>query len=110
MSGLRNYFSFSIYREKLIEKSALDVRDYRLLEYVANNRLQGKAPTVTALINQKQIASPAILHSSLKKMIKKGFIHIELDQEDHRIKYPKLTSKADKFFSDLLKEFSKKSQ
>jgi DNA-binding MarR family transcriptional regulator len=78
------------------------------LEYLAKNSLQDEPCTITELINLKQIGSPAILHASLKKMIKNGFIHIELNQEDHRIKYLRLTSKADKFFSELLKEFSKK--
>jgi DNA-binding MarR family transcriptional regulator len=108
MITLNDYLNFSSNRERLIEKASLDARDFRLLEYLAKNSLQDEPCTITELINLKQIGSPAILHASLKKMIKNGFIHIELNQEDHRIKYLRLTSKADKFFSGLLKEFSKK--
>jgi DNA-binding MarR family transcriptional regulator len=106
MIRLNDYLSFSANLKELIEKFDLNDRDCRLLEYLAANSLQGGLCTITELIYQKQIGSPAVLHSSLKKMIKFGFIYIELNQEDHRIKYPKLTSKADKFFDEVLKEFS----
>ncbi len=107
MTPLNNYLTFSRFCEKIYEKHQLDYRERRLLEAIAA-RVEGKKPiAITELINLKKIGSPAILHSSLKKLVKNGFIKIELDQEDHRIKYPQLTPKATKLFTELAKEFIK---
>ncbi len=107
MTKLRDYIAFSGFREKLLEKSGIQARGYQILEFIADKQDHQGLCTVTELINRRKIGSPAIIHAALKKLIKDGYVRIELNQEDHRIKYPVLTDKADKLFAELLKEFSK---
>lgn len=107
MTYLKQYLSFISFRQKLMDKFGFDPRDIRLLEFVAEKFDQKYQCTVTELISQKKIGSPAIIHASLKRLILNEFIYIELDQQDHRIKYLRLTSKGTKFFNELLREFVK---
>ncbi len=107
MTKLGNYIAFSCFRERLLEKNGIEPRGYQILEFIADRKDRQEPCTVTELIELRKIGSPAIIHASFKKLIKDGFIRIELNQEDHRVKYPQLTSKADKLFTELFKEFYK---
>lgn len=75
------------------------------MEYIANKNKQKYPCTVTELISEKEIGSPAIIHTSFKRLIRDEYVFVKLDQKDHRIKYLSLTSNGNKFFNKLLKEF-----
>jgi DNA-binding MarR family transcriptional regulator len=105
MTELKQYLKFISFRQKLMNQHGFDHRDCLLLEFIAEKIAQKHPCTVSELIQQKKIGSPAIIHASFKRLIKDGYIRVELDQKDHRIKYSLFTPKANKFFNELLKEF-----
>ena len=92
MSDLNKYIKFICFRNSLKNAFKFDDRDCLILEFIAKKNEQNHPCTVTELINEREIGSPAIVHASFKQLIRDGYVFVKLDQNDHRIKYLSLTS------------------
>ena len=80
---------------------SLDAVEERLLNTFAvlwNSRV---AVTVLQAMEMLQDASPATVHRRLKTLYEKGYIELQPDEADKRVKYIKATALTDKYFARL---------
>lgn len=79
---------------------ALDPLEERLLEQIANAGTRHERLCVRDLMAQRELGSPATIHTRLKSMRQKGWILLA-DTEDARRKQIELSPDAHKHFEKL---------
>ncbi|MDN5505801.1 MAG: winged helix-turn-helix domain-containing protein [Comamonas sp.] len=79
---------------------ALDPLEERLLEQIANAGTRQERLCVRDLMAQRELGSPATIHTRLKSMRQKGWILLA-DTEDARRKQIELSADAHKHFEKL---------
>ncbi len=80
---------------------SLDPMEERLLNYFASAWFSGKKLTVLETMNRTPEISPSTVHRRLKTLRKKGFINLDVDHVDSRIKYIVHTDLTNRYFSHL---------
>ena len=80
---------------------SLDPTEERLLNYFASAWFSGKKLTVLETMNRTPEISPSTVHRRLKTLRKKGFINLDVDQIDNRIKYIVHTDLTNRYFAHL---------
>lgn len=79
----------------------LDPIEERILNYLAGFWLSGEPATVVESINGSSDISPSTAHRRLKSLRKKGYIDLNIDERDNRIKYIVQTELTKQYFSQL---------
>jgi DNA-binding MarR family transcriptional regulator len=79
----------------------LDPIEERMLNYLAGFWLLGVPATVVESINGSADISPSTAHRRLKSLRKKGYIDLNIDERDNRIKYIVQTELTKQYFSEL---------
>lgn len=79
----------------------LDPTEERLLQLWAIAWGAGKRITVVEVMNTGSEFSPTTVHRRIKSLKAKGFIKLEMDESDNRVKYVLPTQLADKYFGRL---------
>jgi DNA-binding MarR family transcriptional regulator len=79
----------------------LDPIEERMLNYLAAFWLAGEPATVVESINGSEDISPSTAHRRLKSLRKKGYIDLNIDERDNRIKYIVQTDLTIQYFSQL---------
>jgi DNA-binding MarR family transcriptional regulator len=88
----------------------LDATELNLLHYVVLASTENEHVLVGDLLGLTQYASQATLHAKMKRLIAKGFLTIESNNDDGRKKYvapSKAASKYISFMSDCLTRATK---
>ena len=80
---------------------SLDPTEERLLNYFASAWFAGKKLTVLETMNRSPAISSSTVHRRLKTLRKKGFISLDVDQIDNRIKYIVHTDLTNRYFAHL---------
>ncbi len=80
---------------------AMDAVEERLLNTFAVLWQVGVPVTVLQSMEMLQEASPATIHRRLKTLRHKGFIALELDAQDNRVKYVVPTALTHQYFAKL---------
>lgn len=79
----------------------LDPIEERMLNYLAAFWLSGEPATVVESINGSKDISPSTAHRRLKSLRKKGYIDLNIDDRDNRVKYIVQTALTKEYFSEL---------
>ncbi len=98
------YLKFINLAQTLREKSSftdLDPVEERLLNYFASTWHEGKLTTVIEAMNASAEISPSTVHRRLKTLRKKGYIALDIDEIDTRIKYIVQTELSKEYFAQL---------
>ncbi|MBU3594795.1 hypothetical protein ICN10_00075 [Polynucleobacter sp. 86C-FISCH] len=72
----------------------LNPNEIELLDTLAKRHIQKESMTVSDLINNRRLASPATLHTALKSLVNKNLIDAKIDKIDGRRKNLSLTTLA----------------
>ena len=80
---------------------AIDAVEERLLNTFAVLWQHGVRVTVLQSMEMLQDASPATVHRRLKTLRKKGFIALDVDVTDNRVKYVVPTPLTNQYFAEL---------
>ena len=86
MDILSNYFDFAEGRDKIHLKYKVTHRECIILRMITSAYHDGHKLTVSDVIQQKSIASPATSHTSLKSLIEKKLIENRPCTKDARVK------------------------
>jgi DNA-binding MarR family transcriptional regulator len=98
---LTNYFNFAESRDKIQLKYKVTHRECIILRMITSAYHDGHKLTVSDVIQQKSIASPATSHASLKSLIEKKLIENKPCTKDARVKKLIPTEKAIKLYKEL---------
>jgi len=79
----------------------LDPVEERLLNYFASAWLSGKTTSVLESMHASPEISPSTVHRRLKTLRKKGYIRLDIDEVDTRVKYIVQTELTQQYFSKL---------
>jgi len=80
---------------------ALDAVEERLLNTFASLWQVGAPVTVLQAMEMLENISPATVHRRLKTLRKKGFIALEMDETDNRVKFIVSTPLTRRYFAKL---------
>lgn len=80
--------------------ATLDPLEERIMTFILNAIRKENRLAVTDVMAQNELGSPATIHSRLKSMRKKGWIHLT-DTDDSRRKRIELTPGALQYFDKL---------
>ena len=86
MHLLTNYFNFAESRDKIHLKYKVTHRESIILRMITSAHYKGHELTVSDVIQQKSIASPATSHASLKSLIGNKLIENRPCTKDVRVK------------------------
>jgi DNA-binding MarR family transcriptional regulator len=81
--------------------AALTLTEQRVLEQVLKREELLKPTFVGDLAHDRDIASPAVVHSAITRLIREGFLASKSDPEDTRRRLLRTTPKARKMFALL---------
>jgi DNA-binding MarR family transcriptional regulator len=76
------------------QRYSLKPNEIKLLDMVAKRYIQNEPMIVSELIHNRQVASPATLHMTLKSLVSKKLITAKIDSGDTRRKTLTLTKLA----------------
>lgn len=88
--------------------SAIDVSDMalKLLQKITINHDYGCTPTVSEMMQESSIGSPAALHRKITELLNAGLIDSVHKPGNQRTKYLVPTSTANQYFSSMAKAIS----
>lgn len=95
------YLEFSDIRQKIQTKYDVHSKECIILREIAYSYLRQSPLKVRDLLDKSSIASPATIHKAMKCLIAKGFLKMEVDKDDGRIKYLEPTSRAIKLLNEI---------
>jgi len=101
MHLLTNYFNFAESRDKIHLKYKVTHRESIILRMITSAHYKGHKLTVSDVIQQKFIASPATSHASLKSLIGNKLIENRPCTKDARVKKLIPTERAIKLYKEL---------
>ncbi len=85
----------------------LDIFEERLLNVFAAAWHEGQKISVLQAATLEVGMSQSTIHRRLKSLRKKGYLVLEIDEEDNRVKYITPTAVCDKYFAALGRCLSK---
>jgi DNA-binding MarR family transcriptional regulator len=100
MDLLTNYFNFAESRDKIQLKYKVTHRESIILRMITAH-YKGHELTVSDVMQQKSIASPATSHASLKSLIENKLIENRPCTKDARVKKLIPTERAIKLYKEL---------
>lgn len=86
---------------KLLKAYDVRYRSFSVLCHIVEQHINGVSLTVSDVIGQKSIASPAKLHSDIRHLVESGLVISEVYAGDRRIRYLVPTEKCLKMFDAL---------
>lgn len=102
MSSLAiKYLKFADFRHSIQNKYDVQSYEQQILRVITQNNFQGTPLRVRNLLDMTCIASPATIHKAMKLLISKGFLKVEMDKTDGRIKYLVPTPRTIKLFTEI---------
>jgi DNA-binding MarR family transcriptional regulator len=91
---MKKYLIFIEQSNQINQQFELSDREIKLLDLVGMTYYSRRTLFVGDLISNRNIASQATLHATLKKLIHKKLLSIKTDTEDGRAKIVTLTKQA----------------
>ena len=91
---MKRYLTFIEQSNHINEQFKLGDREIKLLDLVGNAYCSRHIIFVGDLISNRNIASQATLHATLKKLIHKKLLCVKTDTDDGRVKIVTLTKQA----------------
>ncbi len=85
----------------------LDIFEERLLNMFAAAWYEGQKISVLQAATMDAGMSQSTVHRRLKSLRKKGYLALEIDEQDNRVKYITPTAVCDKYFAALGRCLSK---
>ncbi len=86
---------------ELTEFPALNPMEEYLLNHIALAWHANKNPSVSETMHASSEMSPSTVHRHLKALRLKGFVSLNMDDRDNRVKYIKHTPLSQQYFSLL---------
>jgi DNA-binding MarR family transcriptional regulator len=97
----RRFVNLMIGAEHLCKLPSLDPTEKRILQLLVAFWERNQPITVIEAMNMTDEISTSTSFRYLKKLRQKGYLTLEVDDYDNRVKYVKATEQADQYFSHL---------
>lgn len=102
--NIRAYINYLKLEKVINKKYSLDSNETKLLAELGIAFEEERPLRVSDILAMREIASPATLHTALKRLLTRGLI-VHIPQTDSRIKFVEITPLGWKRFTELAVHF-----